>query len=398
MSPIHPSQRAGNIEAFQVMEVLGRAKELEADGSDVVHFEVGEPDFATAAPIVSAGQRALGDGLTGYTQALGIPELRAAIARDYAERFDVAVDPRRVAVTAGASAALNLIFAALLEDGAGVLITDPGYPCNETFITLLGGVPKRVPVGANSNFQMSARLAREAWDDDTVGILLASPSNPTGAMLETSELQGITALAQERGGFVIVDEIYQGLVYEDAPPTQVTTTSLAVEQSLIVVNSFSKYFGMTGWRLGWMVVPESIVGVVERLAQNLYISPPTIAQYAALAAFTDASFSIFEERRVRFGARRDLMLEGLKEAGLPVAIEPHGAFYLYVDVRSTGLRSDEFCWRLIEEHHVATTPGSDFGAHRADDFVRFAYTTGEERIEQGMQRVVQAVEKYRREI
>lgn len=379
------------------MEVLKRARELEREGRRVIHFEVGEPDFPTASVIVEAGKRALDDGHTGYTEALGIPELRNKIAHDYRTRFGINIESSRIAVTSGASGALNLLFSVLLNPGDQVLMSDPGYPCNEAFVRLVGGEPIRMPVDERTGYQPTVEIVKEDWTADTVGVILATPSNPTGAMIQTAQLKAIHDFVAERQGFVMVDEIYQGLVYEP-DMDEVATSSLAIDPGLIVVNSFSKYFGMTGWRLGWCVVPDPLTEALERAAQNLYIAPSIVAQYAALAAYSREGFSVSEERRLRFQRRRDLMYEGLLDAGLEVPLKPEGACYLYANISSSGIDAETFSARLIEEYQVAVTPGTDFGSYRAQDHVRFAYTANEQDIRRGVEQVGQAIRRFQNEV
>ncbi|MDH3640562.1 MAG: aminotransferase class I/II-fold pyridoxal phosphate-dependent enzyme [Gammaproteobacteria bacterium] len=384
------AKRLGKISPFRVMELMERAKNLESQGHRVVHFEVGEPDFETAEPIVAAGISALEAGKTKYTQALGIPELRERISRHYRD-LGVDVAPERVVVTAGASGGLLLLNGLLLDPGDQLLLTDPGYPCNEVFVGLVNAEPVRIPVSPNQGFQLTAEDLRAHWGPATRGLLLASPANPTGAVMAREPLGELIAVARDKGGFVIIDEIYQGLVYDDAVSYR---TALEIDPEVFVLNSFSKYFGMTGWRLGWMVVPESALDAVSRLAQNLFISPPTIAQHAALAAFSPQAMAVHEARREAFRGRRDQLCDGLRELGFRVPVVPGGAFYLYVDVSHSGLNSHDFCWRLIDEFQVATTPGIDFGDYLAERYVRFAYTTDEDSIEVGLERIGAALRAW----
>ncbi len=387
------SERVTRISPFRVMELMERAEQLEGAGHRVVHFEVGEPDFTTARPIIEAGQRALADGHTKYTHALGLRSLREAIARDYRERLGVDVPASRIAVTSGASGGLMLLCSLLLESGAGLLIADPGYPCNEAFVQVVGGRPQRVVLRPQAGYVPSVADLSLAWQDDTAGVLLASPANPTGAVIDDGQLQELASFVLGRGAFFILDEIYQGLIYSGE---RLASTGLAVDDRLFVLNSFSKYFGMTGWRLGWVVAPQSSMQAIERLAQNLFISPSSVAQRAALAAFSEAAMAIHEARRHRFDVRRGKLLAGLENLGFGVPAKPDGAFYLYVDVASTGMDSHDFCWRLIDEYQVAVTPGIDFGAHSAHRFVRFAYTTDDESIELGIERIGRALAAWGR--
>ena len=387
----HYAARLQRIAPFRVVELLERAKALEATGRHVIHLEVGEPDFPTAEPIVAAGHAALAAGATKYTQALGIPELRERIADYYRTRLGVSVAPERVVVTSGASAGLLLLCALLLDAGDELLLTDPGYPCNEVFVWLVNGEPVRIPLRAANGFTLDPGDVTERWSERTRGILVASPANPTGAVLDRRTLLALVAQARARQGFVILDEIYQGLVFDGRAEY---LTGLAVADDLYVLNSFSKYFGMTGWRLGWMVVPEGALDGVARLAQNLFISPPSLSQHAALAAFSDAALAIHEERRAAFARRRDRLVDGLLSLGFDVPLRPAGAFYVYADVSRSGLDSTDFCWRLLEEYGVAATPGVDFGTVAAERFVRFAFTTGEDAIDQAIERICAALSAW----
>ena len=379
------ARRVGGIAPFRVVQILERARELERGGRDVVHFEVGEPDFPTAPSVVAAGIEALSAGRTGYTQALGLPALRAAIGARYGVEAD------RVAVTTGASGALNLLAQVLIDPGDEILVPDPGYPCNDVFIQAAGGVVRRVPVSASTRFQLDRAALAEAWTPRTAGVLLGSPANPTGSVLGRADLVAMRDFVADRG-FVIVDEIYNGLVYDAAGSDDLLCESaLTVDDGFFVVNSFSKYFGMTGWRLGWLVAPRAAMDAIERAAQNLYIAPPSVAQYAALAALQPSAMAVHEERRQIFARRRDVLLDGLARLGLPVAQRPTGAFYAYADIRATGIDSETFCARLIEDFGVAVTPGTDFGVFRADEHVRFAYTVDEFEIGKGIERIGDAL-------
>lgn len=376
------ARRMDLIQPFRVMEVLGRALELERQGRSIVHMEVGEPDFVTPAPVVEAGIRALRAGRTHYTAATGLVELREAISAYYARRFAVDVDPRRVLITPGSSAALQMITAALVDPGAGVMLGDPGYPCNRNFVHLAGGVPQLLALGADSAYQPTAQLVRAQWRPDTRALLVASPANPTGTCIEAAELAGIAQVVADRGGRLIVDEIYQGLTYEAA-----SYTALALSNDLFVINSFSKYFGMTGWRVGWLVAPEAYLDDLAKLAQNLYIAAPTPAQYAALTAFDAATIEILEQRREAFRARRDYLVPALRELGFGVGAVPQGAFYVYADCSAFTDDSAAFARRLLDDAGVAVTPGLDFGEHGAARHLRFAYTTALDRLEEGVDRL-----------
>lgn len=380
------SRRAASIESFKVMDLLKRARELEAAGCDVVHLEVGEPDFATAEPVAEAAIRAVRAGLTQYTPAAGIPELRERIAAFYDQRYGVQISPAQVLVTPGASGALLLAFASLVDVGQRIMMSDPGYPCNRQFLHFLNASAQLVPTGPAEKFQLTDALIARHWQPETRGVLLASPSNPTGTLVPVDEMQAIAQRVRQLGGQLIVDELYHGLTYGvDA------MTALQVDPECFVVNSFSKYFGMTGWRLGWLVAPEGAIKVMERMAQNLFISPPTVSQYAALAAFTPQSLEIFEARRAAFEGRRDFLVQGLRDLGFAIPAMPEGAFYVYADASHLTDDSFAFCWSLLEENHIAVTPGADFGQFNASRYVRFSYTTGLEQIEKALQRLAQRI-------
>lgn len=384
------SARSRAIEPFHVMALLQRANELQAAGKDVIHLEIGEPDFTTAEPIMAAARAALDAGETAYTPALGLPPLREAIAGFYQQRYGIALDPNRVVVTPGGSGALLLATALLVDPGKHWLLADPGYPCNRHFLRVVEGGAQLVPVGPESNYQLTADLVQRYWDTDCVGALVASPANPTGTVLSRDELSGLSKAVQERRGVLLVDEIYHGLTYGlDAPSV------LEVDDNAFVLNSFSKYFGMTGWRLGWLIAPEVAVPELEKLAQNLYISAPTLAQHAALACFTPQAQEIFEQRRVEFAARRDYLLPVLRELGFKIDVEPEGAFYLYADITDFGGNSFDFCRYFLEEQHVAFTPGVDFGRHRATEHVRFAYTQPVPRLQQAAERIAAGLQEWK---
>ena len=386
---VMPAARVVRIAPFRVMEILNAARELERRGRHVVHFEVGESDFHPAAPVVEAGVSALRSWRNGYTEPLGLSDLREAIARRYRH---LGIDAQRIAVTSGVSAALNLLAQALVNPGDEVLVADPGYPCYGAFVETAGGRVRRLPVDANSGFQPTARQIDRAWSENTAGVILSSPSNPVGSLLGRDELAAICRQVAGKG-FVIIDEIYQGLVYGDADPA---FTALAVDDGCFVVNGFSKYYGMTGWRLGWIVAPAGLIDAIDRLAQNLYISPPAVSQHAALAALGDDALAIHEHRRDVFARRRDAMLLGLEALGLPAAQRPDGGFYVYANIASTGLGTEQFCRRLLHEYGVAATPGTDFGQHRAECHARFSFTVDETQIALGMERLEAALAAFRR--
>lgn len=380
--PTFPASRLANIAPFHVMELLARAQALDAQGRDIIHMEVGEPDFATPAPILAAAQAHIAGGRVFYTPALGLPELRSAIAAFYATRYGLTLPASRVVVTAGASGALLLALACLAEPGSEWLLTDPGYPCNCNFVRSFEGVPVCIPVRGENNFQPTLADLERHWNARTAGALFASPANPTGTMLADATLAAMVGLVRQKGGQLIVDEIYHGLTYE-----REAATALQFGDDIFVVQSFSKYFNMTGWRLGWLVVPERFARDIEKLAQNLFIAPSTPAQHAALAAFQPDTIAILEGRRAEFRARRDLLVPELEKLGFRVHAKPEGAFYVYADCSALTGDSETFARDLLEKAGVAITPGIDFGAHAPRSHLRFAYTTSEQRLREAIARI-----------
>jgi len=380
------SRRSQEIEPFHVMSLLARAQALEQAGHDVIHLEIGEPDFTTAAPIVRAGQAALAAGHTRYTAARGLPALREAIAGFYQDRYQVQIDPERILVTPGGSGALLLASSLLVDPGKHWLLADPGYPCNRHFLRLVEGAAQLVPVGPETAYQLTPDLVARRWNANSVGALVASPANPTGTVLSAAQLAALSQSLKARGGHLVVDEIYHGLTYGmDA------ASVLQVDDDAFVLNSFSKYYGMTGWRLGWLVAPPQAVRELEKLAQNLYISASSIAQHAALACFEPESIAIFEQRRAAFRERRDYLLPALRALGFRIEVEPEGAFYLYADVSAFTEDAQAFCAHFLETEHVAFTPGLDFGHHRANAHVRLAYTQEVPRLEEAVRRIARGL-------
>lgn len=377
------NRQADRMQAFQpfhVMRVLQQAFDLERAGRSVIHLELGEPDFDTPEPIIAAGIRALGEHRTKYTEALGLPALRERIAADYGLDRDLGLD--RIAVTPGSSGALQIVFATLLNPGDEVLMTDPGYPCNANFVGLFGGVPIRIPSGPEHNFQLDAERIRRHWTERTRAVLLGSPANPTGALIPPEEMRRIAATVRELGGSLIVDEIYHGLVYD-----QPCRSALHEGDDIFVVNSFSKFYGMTGWRLGWLVSPPEHAEAIQRLCQNLFISAPSTAQYAAICAFDQEVRHELERRRLEFKRRRDFFVPALRDLGLKLAILPQGAFYAYADITAFGRDSDRFAAELLDRHGVAITPGRDFGDYRASEHVRLTFAKPLPQLEQAVERL-----------
>lgn len=386
------ARRAERIEPFYVMEVAKAAEQLAraaAPGEPpMIFLNIGEPDF-TAPPLVQqAAARTVRDGLTQYTPATGLPQLRERIAAWYGERFGLDIPARRVIVTAGASAALQLACLALIDAGDEVLMPDPSYPCNRHFVSAAEGSAVMVPTTAAERFQLSAAQVQAHWTDRTRGVLLASPSNPTGTSIHPQELARIHAEVRQRGGVTLLDEIYLGLSYDDT----FGHSGLALGDDLISINSFSKYFSMTGWRLGWMVVPDELVPVIERLAQNLFICPSTVAQHAALACFEPESIAEYERRRAEFKARRDFFIPALASLGMPTPVVPDGAFYAWADAKAWAERlwvagSWELAFELMQRARVAVTPGRDFGTYETNRYIRFSTASSLDHLEEAVARL-----------
>ena len=374
--------RIDDIQPFHVMALLARAKELEAQGKDIVHMEIGEPDFPTPKPIVDAGIKAISQGDVHYTPAVGLPELREAIAESYQSRYNVSVSANRVVVTPGASGALLLALGVVMREGDEVLLADPGYPCNRNFVRFLSGKTRSVSVDATSGYQLTLNHLKENWQENIAATIVASPSNPTGTLISKSELVAMAEFVTEKGAYLIVDEIYHGLVYDEE-----YDTALSIDKNIIVINSFSKYFNMTGWRVGWVVAPEKLISDMDKLAQNIFLASPTPAQYAALAAFKPETIAVLESHKEEFKQRRDYLLLALKEIGFKIEVEPQGAFYIYANCEKFTEDSYQFCYDLLENIGVAITPGKDFGDNKENAFIRFAYTTSIERLEEGMKRL-----------
>lgn len=380
------ASRLANIDAFHVMELAKQAAELERAGRHIIHMGIGEPDFTAAEPVVRAAEAAMRRGVTQYTSALGIAPLREAIAGYYKTMYGIDIPARRVVVTAGASAALLLACAVLVEIGAEVLMPDPSYPCNRHFVAAFDGRAKLIPSGPAQRFQLTAEQVETHWGEQTRGVLLASPSNPTGTSILPDELARILKAVRARQGFAIVDEIYQGLSY-DAPPV----SALSLDDDVITVNSFSKYFNMTGWRLGWLVVPDELVGAFEKVAQNLFICASAVAQHAALACFSPEALAIYDARKAEFHRRRDAIVPALESLGLRVPVKPDGAFYVYADCRGVNHPSagdaDALTQAMLHDAGVVLVPGQDFGPYTASDYIRISYATSMENIEEAMARL-----------
>ena len=388
---IRPADRLASVTPFRVMRLLARANELSASGQDIVHLEVGEPDFDTPRPVVKAGIHALESGHTRYTNAAGTDALRSAISQHYHVDYGVDVDPGRVFVTAGGSGALLLAVTYLLDTDDEIILGDPGYPCNRHFVTALGGKGRLIPVDATTRYQLTLRDVQEVWRPQTRGVLMSSPSNPTGSVVAGHALRAIGDECRRQDGCLIMDEIYQGLCFR----SNRFATALSEVPDAIVVNSFSKYFGMTGWRLGWLVVPDGAIEMMNRLAQNLFICASSVAQQAALAAFSDESRAIMDGQCDQFQQRLAFLLPAVRELGLEVPYQPEGAFYLYARLPSFAPDSETFCDHALEAEGVAVTPGTDFGHHEAERHIRIAYTRDITVLTDGVDRLARALDHFR---
>jgi len=382
------SQRARQIAPFRVMQILARARELEARGRQIVHMEIGEPDFPSPPAVIAAGHAALRGGQTHYTAANGLPQLREAISASY--RRDADIDPARVLVTPGASGALQLAMAVLLDAGDGVMLADPGYPCNRHIASLFNAEVQAVPVGADSGYQFTRAHVADHWQANTRAVLIASPSNPTGTLIPRDELAAISEFVHANGARLVVDEIYHGLIYEGDG-----RSALGLSEDLFVINSFSKYYGMTGWRIGWLVMPDDYIEPVNRLAQNMFLAAPTLSQHAAIAALGEETGRELERRRDVFRQRRDFLLPELERAGFQVHTRPQGAFYIYADCSGLGYDAETLCAGLLERAGVALTPGIDFGRYRSSDHVRFSYANTLDNLDLGMQRIRRFLDESR---
>lgn len=380
------ASRVDAIEPFYVMELMKEAQALERAGRDVIHMSIGEPDFTAPEPVIHAAADALKRGVTQYTNALGITPLREAIARHYRDTFGLTVDPERIVVTAGASAALLLACMALVDHGDEVLMPDPCYPCNRHFVSAADGKPVLIASGPAERFQLTAEHVEENWGPATRGVLLASPSNPTGTSIEPDELRRIVDKVRAHGGFTIVDEIYQGLSYDAKP-----VSALSFGDDVVTVNSFSKYFNMTGWRLGWLVVPPAMVSAVEKLSQNLFICASALAQHAALACFEPQTIAIYESRRLEFKRRRDYIVPALRSLGFGVPVVPDGAFYVYADTTTVhhpaAGNSDALTHSMLHDAGVVLVPGVDFGFHAPERYIRLSYATAYSKLEEAVERL-----------
>lgn len=381
------ADRLQSIQPFYVMDILAQARQLEQQGRDIVHMEVGEPAFAMPEPILKAAQDALQSGACHYTPALGMSSLREALAAYY-QRQGHAVSAQQVAVCTGSSAALLMTLSACINPGDKVICTDPGYPCNKHFVSLLDAEPLFMPLSAADGFAVSLDVLKQHWQEGVSAVMLASPANPTGACIDPAELRAIADFVASNNAYLIMDEIYSALHYGEPQP------SLALHNSnTIVINSFSKYFGMTGWRIGWLLAAEDIIEAVDILAQNIYLAPPTLSQHAAMAAFDQATLAICEQRRLEFQNRRDYLVQALRDLGFKITHTPQGAFYIYAELPDGFDNSDEFCRDLLQQASVAVTPGRDFSQLSAQKFLRFTYTGELTRLQTGVERIAGYIER-----
>ncbi|MCU7835999.1 MAG: aminotransferase class I/II-fold pyridoxal phosphate-dependent enzyme [gamma proteobacterium symbiont of Taylorina sp.] len=378
-----------DIQPFHVMSLLGKAKALQQQGRDIIHLEVGEPDFNTPQAIIDAGMEALRLGDIHYTPSLGLMPLREALSNFYQQQFSINVAASQIVITPGASGALLLITGALIGQGDAVMLADPGYPCNQNFVRFVDGEVQSVAVNESSQYQLTAEIIAQNWQANTKAVLIASPANPTGTIVAADEMIKIINLLREKQAYLIVDEIYQGLVYDLDPYCALKSAGKSSKdmEHVIIVNSFSKYFQMTGWRIGWCIVPEHLLDACERLSQNLFLATPTIAQKAALAAFLPETIDILEQRRQIFKQRRDFLYPALLDLGFKIPVKPQGAFYIYCDCSKFTDNSMTLAHDLLDETGLAITPGIDFGHNYPERYVRLAYTKDVEYLQQAVQRL-----------
>jgi aspartate/methionine/tyrosine aminotransferase len=379
-------RRIDKIEPFRVMQLLERARQLEAGGRRIVHMEIGEPDFPTPAPALEAARRRLDSGQNFYTPSTGAPELQQALSTWYAGQYGLDIAPERILITPGTSGAFSLIYAVLLEAGESVLLSDPGYPCQRNFIRLAGGEPINIPVGPETRYHLSADLIAANWQEKTRAAVVINPSNPTGTLIDEKELAAIAGVCAGKAGWLISDEIYHGLTYGVNPSCAL---QCGYPDNTIVVNGFSKRWAMTGWRIGWVIVPEPLIDPARRVMQNIFISAPTLSQFAGIAAL--GAEKDVEAMRQAYDERRRFLLEALPKLGFEIVVEPQGAFYIYANVRSLTDDSRTFCWDILEKAGVALTPGEDFGAYQSSQHVRFSYATSIDDLKEGMHRLSQYI-------
>ncbi len=379
-------RRIDLIEPFRVMQLLERARQMESAGRHIVHMEIGEPDFPTPAPVLEAARRHLDAGQNFYTPSTGAPELQQALGAWYAGQYGLDIAPERILITPGTSGAFSLIYAVLLEAGESVLLSDPGYPCQRNFIRLAGGEPLNIPVGPETRYHLSAELLAANWQEKTRAAVVINPSNPTGTLIDETQLVLVADACARRGGWLISDEIYHGLTYGVSPSCAL---QCGHPENTIVVNGFSKRWAMTGWRIGWTIVPESLIDAARRVMQNIFIAAPTLSQFAAIAAL--GAEREIEAMRQAYDERRRYLLEALPGLGFDIVVEPQGAFYIYANVRSLTDDARSFCWDILERAGVAITPGEDFGTYQSARHVRFSYATSMDSLKEGVRRIERAL-------
>jgi len=387
----NPSTVAACIQPFHVMKILGEAKALEASGKSVIHMEIGEPDFASLPCVHQAASKAAEQGLTHYTPTMGLPALREKLADFYHNFYHAKVDVSNIMITPGSSSALQVVLTALLNPGDKVVLTDPAYPCNRQFVNLLHGELLTIPVSHETQYQLNLTLLKQHWQDGTKVVMVASPANPTGTIIEQSELMAMANFLAEKNAYFIVDEIYQGLVYDR--PAESILANDALPDNVIVINSFSKFFGMTGWRLGWTVAPSHLIPILDRLGQNLFLAAPTPSQYGALQVLEKEALAELELRRQTFEKRRNTLYNAMQEAGFTLKTLPKGAFYLYWDISEYSQDSQAFCSELLNETGVAITPGKDFGDFNANTHVRLAYTCDLKKLTKAIEKIKIFIQK-----
>lgn len=381
----HIANTANDIKPFHVMKILAEAKALEAAGKDVIHMEIGEPDFASLACVHQAAFAASEKGLTHYTPSLGLPALRNKLAHFYSEFYQADVNAQQIMVTPGSSSALQLILTAILNPDDKVMLADPTYPCNRQFVNLLHGNVLSINVSHETQYQLNLELIKNNWRDGIKAVMVASPANPTGTIIEQEELINMANFLAKKNCYFIVDEIYQGLVYDR--PAESILAHKNLPENTIVINSFSKFFGMTGWRLGWCVAPKHLMNTLDKLAQNLFLAAPTPSQYGALQILETEALQQLEKRRATFQQRRDTLYAAMQNAGFKLPVLPQGAFYLYWDISEFSENSEQFCADLLQQTGVAITPGKDFGKNNSETHVRLAYTTDKTLLEEAVSRI-----------
>ncbi|MBN2864425.1 MAG: aminotransferase class I/II-fold pyridoxal phosphate-dependent enzyme [Thiotrichales bacterium] len=379
------SKTAQAVQPFHVMKILGEAKALQAQGKDIIHLEIGEPDFASLNCVHEAVNQAMQAGLTHYTPTLGLAELRQKLSDFYQRFYQASVPPAEIMLTPGSSSGLQLLLTALLNPGDKVLLTDPSYPCNRQFVKLLHGQVVSVPVDASTTHQLTTDLLKTHWQTGIKLVMVASPANPTGSVIEQSELVKMAQFLSEQNAYLLVDEIYQGLVYDR--PAESILANQNLGENVLVINSFSKFFGMTGWRLGWLVAPLHLMPVLDRLGQNLFLAAPTLAQYGALRVLEPDALALLEQRRQAFQIRRATLINAMHRAGWTIN-QPQGAFYIYWDVSNLTEDAEQLAMDILWNAGVAVTPGKDFGDYKAKQHLRLAYTTEPARLEEAVNRIV----------